>query len=175
MEALRLWERIQKQLPPFMARYGPPTLDFEFPGDDLAAWSVCVLRATYVHFSACLNSELVQARQHIEQTYRQKVLAHGCINGTVSARLGQTVGAGACSLVVDGSRTFLPTELFPLISSYWRPLMEATDHGCSAHFLAQVVEHVPQGQWELPDITVAGLADILAKANKSSAPGPDNC
>eukprot|EP00971_Amphidinium_carterae_P165916 3288732-Amphidinium_carterae.1 len=90
---------------------------------EAAATIHATLRSAHL---ACLYSELVQARQHIKQTYRQKVLAYGCISGTVSARLRQTVGAGACSLVVDGSRTFLPTELFPLISRYWQPLMEAT-------------------------------------------------
>eukprot|EP00971_Amphidinium_carterae_P279036 5539273-Amphidinium_carterae.1 len=85
-----------------MHRYGPPTLDFQHPGEDLTAWTTCVLRATYEHYAACLDSEVGQGRQRIEQAYRQKVLANGCINKTVSARLRQTVGVGACSLVVDG-------------------------------------------------------------------------
>eukprot|EP00971_Amphidinium_carterae_P049996 985391-Amphidinium_carterae.1 len=57
-EATRLWARIQQQLPPFLSRYGPPTLNFEHPGADLEAWLTCVLQATYEHFAACLNSEL---------------------------------------------------------------------------------------------------------------------
>eukprot|EP00971_Amphidinium_carterae_P290420 5766174-Amphidinium_carterae.1 len=59
-EAGRLCQRIQQQLPPFMHRYGPPTLDFQHPGEDLTAWTTCVLRATYEHYAACLDSELGQ-------------------------------------------------------------------------------------------------------------------
>eukprot|EP00971_Amphidinium_carterae_P327114 6458290-Amphidinium_carterae.1 len=173
-EATRLWARIQQQLPPFLNRYGPPTLDFEHPGEDLEAWSTCVLRATYEHFAACLNSELVQARQSVEQHYRQRILANHCINKTVAKRLRACAGPGACSLVVHGSRTFLPTELFPAITSYWRPIMEAQDPGCPQRLLDHVVATIREGHWMLPPITAEGLKSILKDANKHSAPGPDN-
>eukprot|EP00971_Amphidinium_carterae_P024185 477536-Amphidinium_carterae.8 len=113
------------------------TLAYFHPGDELHDWSTGVLRATYDHFAACLNSELVQARQTVEQQYRQRVLANGCINKAVSGRLRQVAGPGACSLEVHGSRTFPPTELFPEITSYWQPI---ADPGCSTESTAWMAQ-----------------------------------